>query len=221
MRQKKIQNTLNCRDEGVIVIEAIYIVVITIFVIMFVFDFGVLFHNRMVTAAAADEAAAAAGATYNSAARDPFTGYVPPEFFTNRKIFRYRDDNLQNQARRKAQWYGSYLIYSDELSTEHKTDFASTVKAECSYDMNLGCQVVSVNMEREYKTFFINPLQIFGIEPTYTCKATGTAVCYDPIYQLNLMQMVDQMSSDAEGMSKIGKAAGEIKSLLENICDLF
>ena len=58
MRQKKIQNTLNCRDEGVIVIEAIYIVVITIFVIMFVFDFGVLFHNRMVTAAAADEAAA-------------------------------------------------------------------------------------------------------------------------------------------------------------------
>lgn len=219
--QRRQRNIWNKDDKGFVVIEALYIVVITIFAIMLVLDFGVLYHNRIITMAAADEAAAGAGFTYNSAARDPFTGYVPPEFFTNRKIFRHLDNNLNVQTQKKAQWYGSYLVYKDEFSKEHDTNFAASVSAECSKDYNLGCQIVSVNIQREYKTFFINPLSIFGIDPAYTCKATGSAVCYDPIYQMNMIQMVNQMTTDAEKMGKIGKALQESKGFFDSLYDLF
>lgn len=221
MRKKILQRTFRRRDEGVIVVEAMYIVVITMFVLMFVFDLGVLYHNRMVIVAAANEAAAAVGATYNSAARDPFTGYVPPDFFKNRKIYRHENHDLEEQAAKKAQWYASYLVYRDEISTEHKTNFDSNVKTECKTDKDIGCQVVSVNIEREYRTLFINPLRIFGFDPIYTCKATGTAVCYDPIYQMNMMQMLDQMASDVESKSKILSTAAEIESLIKKIVSFF
>lgn len=219
--RRKTKKILMQECGGAIAVEAIYTVVITIFVIIFTFDFGVLYHNRLVMVAAANEAASGAGATYNSPARDPFTGYVATDFFHDRKIYRYVGLDNQLKTQKKAQWYGSYLIYKDEISADHKTNFASSVHADCSYDIALGCYTVSVNIEREYKTFFLNPLYIFGIDPMYTCKATGTAVCYDPLYQLNMMQFANQLSSDVQGGFATTKLLGSAVGILEKLTKFF
>ena len=74
-------------------------------------------------------------------------------------------------------------------------------------------------------------MRFFGIDPKYTCSATGTAVCYDPLHQMNLMALADEFASNVTGAftvtdrlngteEKAGQAVGKTLDAIEPIINL-
>ena len=71
-------------------------------------------------------------------------------------------------------------------------------------------------------------MRFFGIDPKYTCSATGSAVCYDPIHQMNIMSLCDEFAQGVNGMftvtenlngleEKGGKAVGSTADFINKI----
>ena len=231
-------------SSGEVVLEAMILVIIIVYAIFFTFNIASVYYNRITVAAVAQEAASGSGAVYNSEAREPFVGYVSPTYFAGRNIYRYfgtTNPAMNIETEKKARWYGSYLLYKNEFATskQHQKGLSDQIEVSCENNIELGCTVIHVSIEKEYPLFIANPMRFFGIDPKYTCSAVGTAVCYDPLHQMNLMALMDEFANDFNGAFqvtdrlngtevKIGHAAGStmdgigaVLALIEKIKGLF
>lgn len=200
--KKIIFNRKKMEDSsGEVVVEAIILVVIIIYAIFFTINVAGVHFNRITVAAVAQEAASGSGAVYGSEAREPFVGYVSPTYFEGRNLYRYFavEPAMNAETEKKAKWYGSYLLYKNEFSTTHDKGLSDYMETTCEKNRELECTVISVSVEKEYPLFIANPMRFFGIDPRYTCSATGTAVCYDPIHQMNLMALTDEVAKGVNG----------------------
>ncbi|MCM1122682.1 MAG: hypothetical protein NC416_08865 [Eubacterium sp.] len=199
-------------EEGMIMVEAIYVVVITIVVIFFAVNVGVVFHNRMVVTASANEAASGVARVYSALDKEPFYGYMDTTDFV--KIYPYRylryGDTYTDVTQRKAKWYASYLIYNAEFAAQKSMNFDDVV-TECRTN-EIGQRVLYVTIKRKYPMFDMNPMTFFGLNPEYEVEATGTAVCYDVIHQMNKTAFIDELQSIVTD-----NAVGES---LDNILDI-
>lgn len=219
---------------GEVMVEAMILVIIIICAIFFTINIAGIYYNRITVASVAQEAASGAGAVYGSEGREPFVGYVPTGYFKNRDIYRYLsfDNSLNVQTEYKASWYGSYLLYTNEFATKHDTGISEYVVTSCEKESKLGCTMIHVSIEKEYPLFIANPMNFFGINPKYTSAATASAVCYDPIHQMNLMALGDELAGGVNDAFKLtkglndletigGKAAGGLMDILDNLAAIF
>ena len=217
-------------SSGEVVVEAMILVIIIIYAIFFTINVACVYYNRITVVAVAQEAASEPGAVYGSEKREPFVGYASINFFENRNIYRYFGFNtsLDTQTEYKAKWYGSYLLYTNEFSAAHESGLSDYVVTQCETNDKLGCTVINVTIEKEYPLFIANPMRFFGIDPKYTCSATGSAVCYDPIHQMNIMSLCDEFAQGVNGMftvtenlngleEKGGKAVGSTADFINRI----
>lgn len=180
-------------EEGMIMVEAIYVVVITIVVIFFAINAGVVFHNRMVVTASANEAAASVAGVYKALDKEPFYAYMDTTDFRHIDPYRYLKygNTYITATESKAKWYASYLIYNSEFAAQRSMNFDDIV-TKCEKN-DIGQQVLYVTIKRKYPMFDMNPAAFFGLDPDYEVEATGTAVCYDVIHQMNKTAFVDEL----------------------------
>lgn len=223
-------------SSGEVVVEAMILVIIIVYAIFFTINIACIYYNRITVASVAQEAASGSGAAYNSEAREPFVGYISPTYFQGRNIYRYfgtTEPAMNLETGKKAKWYGSYLLYKNEFaaSRNHTKGLSDQVETSCEKSSELGCTVIHVSIEKEYPLFIANPMRFFGIDPKYTCFATGTAVCYDPLHQMNLMALADEFASNVTGAftvtdrlngteEKAGQAVGKTLDAIEPIINL-
>lgn len=198
--EKKLNTSDKSGESGEVMVEATILVVIIICAIFMTFNFACIYYNRIVVGSVATEAASASGNVYNHSNREPFVGYIPTSFFENKRVldvYRYwgSSNNFNESTADKAHWYGSYLLLKSEYSTKHDEGYSANIETSCEKRGDLDCTVVNVTISKEYSVFVAYPLGIFGIEsPKYTCRASGSAVCYDPIHQMNVMGLYDELT---------------------------
>lgn len=208
-------------EEGMIMVEAIYVVVITIVVIFFAVDAGIVFHNRLAVTASANEAASGVARIYSALDKEPFYGYMDPTDFKHISPYRYLlyGDEYKDVTERKAKWYGSYLVYNSEFAAQRSKDFDDDVVTQCSE--NAAGKQVHVTIRRKYPMFDMNPAVFFGLDPEYEVEATGTAICYDVIYQMNKTAFVDELQNAVadnaigEGIDHVLNIIGKIRGAME------
>lgn len=186
-------------SSGEVVVEATLLVVIIILTIFFTFNVACVFYNRQVVNAVATEAAASVAASSNSESRDPFVGYVASKYFKYRDVYRYNFSDfcytkMGEQAKEKAEWYSSYFLHMYEFSERHDTGISPDITVSIEERDDLGTSVVNVVISKEYPVFVMNPMSYFGLDPTYKCVGSGTAICYDPLHQINSMALADEVA---------------------------
>lgn len=201
-------------EEGMIMVEAIYVVVITIVVIFFAINVGVVFHNRMVVTASANETAASVAEVYKALDKEPFYAYMDAEDFKHIDPYRYLKygNTYITETEGKAKWYASYLIYNSEFAAQRSMNFDDIV-TKCEKN-KIGQQVLYVTIKRKYPVFDMNPVAFFGLDPEYEVEATGTAVCYDVIHQMNKTAFIDELQ-DKIADNVIGKTIDNILDTVE------
>lgn len=213
-------------EDGMVMIEAVYVVVITIMVIFFAFNLAAVYHNRIVLTSAANEAAGSIGNSFGGADKDPFYAYMAPEDFKTLNPYRYFpvlndwNSRYNKRAKEKARAYAAYLVYESEFSTDReigKLVDDVTVKRDQN---GLGMQVIHVTVKRTYPVFIMNPVSFFGLDPKYEAEAAGTAVCYDVIYQMNAAAFVDELQKKAEEITVV-KALDSVIGIIENVMKLW
>ena len=202
-------------ENGEIMVEAIYVVVIAIMVIFFTMNVGVVFHNRNVLSSIANEAANGIAEIYGSIGKEPFYGYTDPEYFSGRSTYRHWNKSLlKERAQEKGKWYASFLIDEKEFSAE-EMDF-SGVKVICDQN-SAGQDIIRVTIEKEYPVFTGAPGGIFGHELNYTIKVEGVAICYDIIHEMQGMALGKEINAKLDSLTKTSEAIKTIIELVDKI----
>ena len=180
-----------------VMIEAVYLVVIAILVIFFSINVGVIYYNRIVLTSVANEAANAVAEVYGCEGKEPFYAFTASDHFIGRDIYRHfpglKGFDLKNATEKKGKWYTSYLVHHSEFVAEKNMDF-SDVTVSCE-ENNIGLQMVTVSIKREYPVFILNPASFFDLGLKYEVSANGNAVCYDIIHQINLMSLEKEIEN--------------------------
>lgn len=210
------------QEEGMVMVEAIYVVVIAIMMIFFLMNVGFVYYNRMVATAVADEAAASIANNYGYTGREPFYSYVGPQSIRGRDPYRHmgliKQVRLSKSAAGKGKWYASYLLSELEWTSEKRSGF-DDVAVECKTN-EMGWNTVTVKINTSYPAFVLNPMTFFGINPRYDVQATGTAVCYDPIHQLNATAFVYEMEKKLMSATKTAKGLTSFIDIFYTIADI-
>lgn len=207
------------REDGVIMIEAVYVVVIAIMIIFFTMNIGVLYHNRIVLTAIANEAAGGVAEIYGSTGKEPFYNYTDHAFFSGRNPYRYLlpgEGTLEDMAEKKARWYASYLVYEKEFRGDRNMDF-SGIQVECVENMGIGMKTLSVTIKREYPVFIMNPMSFWDLDPKYEIEVTGNAVCYDPIHQMNATSFKNELADRIDSSSSVLKIVDNIVETVQKV----
>lgn len=204
MLEKKMDKS--GRESGVVMIEAIYVVVIAVLLIFFTMNVGVIYYNRMTLTAIANEAASGVAEVYGSANKDPFYNFTEYGYFEDRNVYRYfgnGKNELDSMAGKKAKWYASYLVYENEFSVGENLDF-SDISVTCK-ENDLNVQTLTVTIDRTYPVFIMNPVSFWGLNPEYDVQVSGTAVCYDVIHQMNSISLKNELTDRVDSSSTVIK----------------
>lgn len=204
-------------EEGMVMIEATYTLVIAIMVIFFTINVGVLYHNRIVITSIANESAANIAGIYGRRSCDPFYSYIDAKAIESWNPYRYMAMgegaySIKNYAVKKTKWYASYLLSTQEFTKEKEDDFSEIEVS--SIKNGLGQDTIYVVIDKEYEVFILNPAAFFGFSPTYRARAEGIAVCYDMIRQMNDVAFWKEKISSWEGAAPLLK---EIMGLIQKI----
>lgn len=209
-------------ESGMVMIEAIYVTVITILIVFFTINAGAIYYNRIVLTSIADEAANGVAQIYGSTGKEPFYNYTGYSYFEKKSAYRYWFNGahkLDDTAKEKAKWYASYLVYTREFSHDKKLDF-SGITVECAKS-SINMQTLTVNIKRTYPVFIMNPVSFWGLDPQYEINVSGSAVCYDAVHQMNsvsfkneLMAKIDKSSTSLTIINKVVGLARTIKDEL-------
>ena len=205
-------------EDGMIMVEAIYVVVIAIMVVFFGFNVAVMYHNRIVLTAIADEASTSVANTYGIPGKEPFYSYMDEEDFKRWNPYRYMTygtHKFDTVVQQKGKWYTSFLISENEFQSEKNMDF-SGIEVKCGKNPMSGVTQVTVSITRDYPAFVMNPVSFFGLEPVYTIKTTGTAVCYDVIHQMNTIAYMNEICEKAEKMVPILNVLSPARKIIVN-----
>lgn len=185
-------------ENGMVMVEAIYVLVIAILLIFFTMNLGAIYYNRIIVTATANEAASGVAEIYGSAGKEPFYAYTDPQYFKGRDVYRelMPMGMLVENAEQKAKWYASFLTYEDEFTSEKSLDFSDVV-VDCSLN-DIGVLAITVTITREYPVFITFPAGFWGLDATYKVSATGTAFCYDVIWQMNWTALAKEIENKVD-----------------------
>lgn len=207
------------QQNGMVEIEAIFVIVIWMNIIFFLLNMGVVVYQQMNVVVAANEAAANAAETFSVLQSDPFIAQVTLRDFKKRNPYRYWNTvTYENWIEEKARWYACFRVKGNEFS-EDETGTLDGIST--NYKKKNGYRVLEVSVTRQYSVFVLNPVEIFGFNPKYSVSAVGSAVCYDAIHDMNMVAFGKEVEDGLLGLSNVGsiwsgviKIVGKIDSCL-------
>lgn len=206
-------------EEGMVMVEAIYVVVIAIMIIFFTINIGSVYYNRIAMTAAANEAAAGVASNYGSPNKEPFFNYTGTTDLYLTNPYRYwisGEKSLDQIAQKKAKWYAGYLVSEMEFFKRSNMDFSGI---QVSVEENdAGSRNVTVSVKRKFDVFAVNPFLFFGLNPQYEVQVTGSAVCYDVIHEMNNIAFVDEMQKKIGGKIPV---VNNVVSMIRKLIDLW
>jgi len=205
-------------DNGVVMIEAVYVVIIAIVMIFFLMNVGFVYYNRMVVTAIADEAAVSIANNYGYTWKEPFYSYMGENAFRGMDPYRHMNEaKLKKSVETKGKWYASYLLSDLEWSKEERTDFSDVTVVYGENDM--GMKTVTVTIKTDYSVFSAAPSAFLGLGSDYGVEAVGVAVCYDPLYQMNTTAFVSEMEKKIVSGTAAGKIVNTLCSMVESVIE--
>lgn len=206
-------------ENGMVMIEAVYVVIIAIVMIFFLLNVGFVYYNRMVVTAIADEAAVSIANNYGYTWKEPFYSYMGENAFRGIDPYRHMNETkLKKSVEAKGRWYTSYLLSDLEWSKEERTDFDDVTVAYG--DNEMGMKTVTVTIEKNYPVFSFAPSVFWKLERDYEVEATGVAVCYDPVYRMNTTAFVSEMEKKIVSGTATGKIVNSLCSIVDSIIEL-
>lgn len=212
-------------QSGMIMVEAVYVVIITMTIVLFTANFAALYHNRIVLTSVANETANAIAEIYGSTSKEPRYAYTGPGSFYGNNVYRYMNhDKIQDIAEKKGRWYGSYLLYESEWANhEHANDGTITdsfdeLNVTCT-ENDLGLYEITVSINKTYPAFLLFPAKFLGYGLEYNVEAEGKAICYDIIHQMNSMALVKELQNKVDSsfslLDSIDKIMETISTLMK------
>lgn len=211
------------KENGAIMVEGTIILAVVVFVLMILMDFGFLMYHKYAVTKTANEVAADVANVYAHPEAEPYIGYIDLTDFTRTNLYRHFNTLIHNQDKlitnmeKKAKWYACYRISKDELWGS--TSSFSDIKAKVLEKAGLGRCRLQVTVKRKYKVLSLSLFKFFGLDPEYTCEATGYADCVDPIDYINNTNMRKELIEKYLGT--INKWLKNILGVIENISNLF
>lgn len=209
-----------CKEEGMVQVEAIIVIIIWMNVIFFLMNIGVVMYQQMNVVVAANEAATNTAETYSMLGTDPFISQVTVEDLKDRDPYRYFSGNTisDNWTEIIADWYACFRVKGNEFGKAENKDFSTiTTKVQ----RKNGMRVLEVTIEREYPIFILNPVEVFGLEPTHTVKAVGSAVCYDVIHDMNMIAWQQEVEDKVNGFTTGGAVFNNFVTFINKIIGFF
>lgn len=207
-------------EKGEITIEAIIVVLFSMFTIMILMDFGFMAYNKFNVTKTASEAATDVANVYAHQEAEPFLGYVDLSNFYQHNLYRHfkatlfgqQETKMDRSFREKARWYACYRIQKSEyISSSSSYD---DVKAELVDRGELGRLQIKVTMTRKYKVMSADIFGLFGLQTEYTCQGTGYAECVDTIDYINSLNMKKELIETY--LEKLDKEFQKIVTIIEN-----
>ena len=103
------------REKGAIMLEAIFVMVITMLVLVWLLAVGFLYYQRYTTTVVTNDAAVKIASTYNNPSSDIIMGYVATEDVSGRNLYRNftsgsASSNLLEVNEKRAEAYVKYIL---------------------------------------------------------------------------------------------------------------
>lgn len=177
------------RDEGNLIIEASFIVTLSVVFVAIMINIGFVVYEKMLMDAVATEAATGAAQVYASTYRDPIYGYIDDAEFYKTDLYRYTSnmftDKLETSGVRKAKWLAIYSLKTGQLMKSNEPEVNAWI--ENKQGTILQHQVVVTITEK-----FDMPLaEVLGANFEISYTATGRADCIDLLDYFNTVSMIN------------------------------
>lgn len=199
----KVRKKSGCLENGEIMIEAILVMIPTLFVMIFLLSLGFLLYQQWNIQFIADEVASKVACDYEYADEEIQTGEISLKKAQKTILYKYlfNSDEMEEVNAKKAYTYGTLL------ST--KTSYGSgagdeTIKLETIED-SLARRHICVTVTGTYRIPFAEGLEIFGIEGTRSISAVSYAECVDLTDYMNTVVFGKQIGDIIFEESKVMK----------------
>ena len=211
MKKNNRNKILN--QDGEIVIESTIVMVVTIFIVFLLLNLLFAMYNQQLITTTANRTATDVASVYGNKAKDPFFGFMDDDDFENNSPYRYfLGSSLADKNKEKAIWYASYYLDKETLGNK-QANMYSGITVTTGYN-SLYQRVINVKIVEEYNMFTLNPLAIFKIEPKYTAASEASAVCIDPIHDMNQSKMYDEFYDLYMKSNKVTRIADYVAELI-------
>jgi len=202
-------------EEGLATLEAVFLLVWTLFIMFYLMGFGFIHYQRWTVTHVANDTAVRIAQSYAYPESDPVMGYISPEMKKKHNPYRYLGTELEKTNRDKARDYAYWTL---ELSRLAFPEGVPDVKTEIVHDA-LGQRHVKVKVSADYRLLFGDFLSFFGFERTFHYDAVGYAVVTDIssyIFTVNNLKTL----SDEMFTTKISKTIDAILNTINKFIDL-
>ena len=205
-------------EYGELTIEAVIVVTTAIFIIFLTLDIALAVYRQVNVSIIANKVATSIGNIYGSKYKEPDMAYQNINDFKRPHIYRYfGKEEMNNENKEMAIWYAGYSLKKTELSSE-EAEYNNEIQASINTNA-IGNQIITITITRKYHDFFLTPVSWLGIEPVYTCSASGTAQCYDIISYVNEKNFRKEVYSEIGSSNPVTSIVDSFLSSLETVID--
>ncbi len=203
-------------SSGMMVVEAMIILLITITVLVFLMGIGFLFYQQWNVYLIANDAATRIAQNYPYTGTDPVMGYLDSDILSAVSPYRYMFSSKELAAD-NADKGEKYVRWNLSKTSLCKAVSDPVVSVTTEYD-SLARRHVEVTIEAEYEIPLGGALEYFGLPGTVTFSATGRAVCIDLMNYVSTVNTMKTMT-DATLGSKYASALNAILSTIKGFVD--
>lgn len=206
----------NNHESGEVMLEGMIIMCLTMFLLVWILGVGFIYYQRNVITTISNDAAVKIADTYCYPSSDLIIGYVEPENFTNRDLYRgIMGDSLLEKNTEKAKKYIQYRL--------QKTNFSNVVDSvEVELEM-INDSALRKHIEVTAKCTFNTPfgvaLKFFGMSDKFTYQAVGRADCTDVIDYISTVDYRDNFDKNLN--SNFVKAIDSCTKLIYKLIDKY
>lgn len=209
-------------EQGELVLETTITMIAAMLVVFFIMNLTFIIYNKQVVASTAIRTANDVANVYRNPVIDPFYGFKDDDDFENNHAYRYLPiaaGNLATKNEDKAKWYAAYYLKKTSIG-QLPTDLYGGIEVETGRN-SLKQRTIQVKIVEEYSTFALNPLIAVGVDPKYKAAAVASAVCYDPIHDMNVSKFYDEIYDVFEKSNRVTLLASNVLKVINKIISLF
>ena len=197
-------------------LEAMILMILAIFVMIFFMSFGFLFYQRWTVQHVANDVATRIGQSYANPEADPVMGFVSSAGKAAMSPYRYLGSKLKSENARKGKEYGVWGLHISSLAYEQGDP---EIEVKVVHDA-FAQRHVEVKVRAVYEIPFGGALQYFGLQKQVVYEAAGYAVCTDISDYVSSVNSLYTISGSLFPFSSTG-AVDKILKLIDDIVLVF
>lgn len=205
------------KESGAIMIEGIIVMVVVLFMLVWILGIGFIYYQRYVVTLVTNDCAVKIADTYYYPSSDIIIGYVEPEDFTNRDLYRFNiGQSLEDANQSKAESFIKKRL--------EETNFLNTVK-----NVDVDVEFVKDTLMRkhieitavcEFNTPFGAALKFFGMKDVAKYEASAREDCTDKIDYISFCDLESTVFSGNFINEKFTKTAKSAEKLIKSIMNV-